>query len=106
MLPDPLRYLNDAVMIGHRQLLRYAHSKKLPDTPRTTVVACVMQGNSAFWVHCGDSRLYLVRGGKLIARTRDHSYSELQEALAAPHRAPSASTATCCSPAWAAPASR
>ena len=52
------------------------------DTPRTTVVACVMQGSSAYWAHCGDSRLYLVRGGKLIARTRDHSYSELQETLA------------------------
>ena len=81
VLPDPLRFLHDAVMIGHKQLLRYAQDKKLPDTPRTTVVACVMQGNSAYWAHCGDSRLYLVRGGRLIARTRDHSYSELQEAL-------------------------
>ena len=52
------------------------------DTPRTTVVACVLQGNAAYWAHCGDSRLYLVRGDKLIARTRDHSYSELQETLA------------------------
>ena len=38
-----------------------------------------MQGNAANWVHCGDSRLYVVRGDKLITRTRDHSYSELQE---------------------------
>jgi hypothetical protein len=53
----------------------------LIDTPRTTVVACMLQGNAAYWAHCGDSRLYLVRGDKLIARTRDHSYSELQEAL-------------------------
>jgi serine/threonine protein phosphatase PrpC len=45
-------------------------------------VACVLQGNAAYWAHCGDSRLYLVRGDKLIARTRDHSYSELQETLA------------------------
>ncbi|MCK7499000.1 MAG: hypothetical protein MZW92_57205 [Comamonadaceae bacterium] len=52
------------------------------DTPRTTVVACVLQGNAAYWAHCGDSRLYLVRGDKLVARTRDHSYSELQETLA------------------------
>ncbi|MCY7314975.1 MAG: SpoIIE family protein phosphatase, partial [Rubrivivax sp.] len=29
----------------------------------------------------GDARLYLVRGDKLVARTRDHSYSELQETL-------------------------
>ncbi|WP_077035139.1 PP2C family serine/threonine-protein phosphatase [Pelomonas sp. KK5] len=84
VLADPLKYLQDAVLIGHRQLLRYAQDKKLHDTPRTTVVACVMQGHNAYWVHCGDSRLYLVRGGKLIARTRDHSYSELQEALGRP----------------------
>jgi PPM family protein phosphatase len=80
-LADPLRFLHDAIMAAHHQLLRYATEKALMDTPRTTVVACVMQGNAAFWAHCGDSRLYLVRGDKLIARTRDHSYTELQETL-------------------------
>jgi serine/threonine protein phosphatase PrpC len=81
-LADPLRFLHDAIIAGHHQLLRYATEKALIDTPRTTVVACVLQGNAAYWAHCGDSRLYLVRDGKLIARTRDHSYSELQETLA------------------------
>ncbi len=80
-LADPLRFLHDAIMAAHHRLLRYATEKALMDTPRTTVVACVMQGNAAFWAHCGDSRLYLVRGDKLIARTRDHSYTELQETL-------------------------
>jgi len=81
MLKDPLRFLHDAIIAGHHQLIRYATEKALMDTPRTTVVACVMQGNAAYWAHCGDSRLYLVRGDKLIARTRDHSYSELQETM-------------------------
>jgi serine/threonine protein phosphatase PrpC len=81
-LKDPLRFLHDAIVAGHHQLLRYATEKSLIDTPRTTIVACVLQGNAAYWAHCGDSRLYLVRDGKLIARTRDHSYSELQETLA------------------------
>ncbi|MFM2066698.1 MAG: hypothetical protein RLZZ584_1607 [Pseudomonadota bacterium] len=81
-LKDPRRFLHDAVLAGHHQLIRYATEKALLDTPRTTVVACVMQGNEAYWAHCGDSRLYMVRGDKLIARTRDHSYSELQETLA------------------------
>jgi len=81
-LKDPLRFLHNAVIAGHHQLLRYATEKALIDTPRTTVVACVLQGNAAYWAHCGDSRLYLVRGDKLIARTRDHSYTELQETLA------------------------
>jgi serine/threonine protein phosphatase PrpC len=81
-LEDPLRFLHDAIIAGHHQLLRYATEKALIDTPRTTIVACVLQANAAYWAHCGDSRLYLVRDGKLIARTRDHSYTELQETLA------------------------
>ena len=80
-LADPIRFLQDAIMAAHHQLLRYASEKGLIDTPRTTIVACIMQGNTAYWAHCGDSRLYLVRGEKLLARTRDHSYSELQETL-------------------------
>ncbi|BAL96888.1 PP2C family protein-serine/threonine phosphatase [Rubrivivax gelatinosus] len=81
-LREPMRVLHDAILAAHHQLLRYASERSLGDTPRTTVVACVLQGNSAYWAHCGDSRLYLVRGDKLIARTRDHSYSELQDTLA------------------------
>ncbi|MDO8418894.1 MAG: serine/threonine-protein phosphatase, partial [Rubrivivax sp.] len=81
-LTEPLRFLHDAIVAGHHQLLRYATERALIDTPRTTIVACVLQGNTAYWAHCGDSRLYLVRGDKLVTRTRDHSYSELQETLA------------------------
>jgi serine/threonine protein phosphatase PrpC len=80
-LKDPAKFLHDSIIAAHHQLLRYATQKALIDTPRTTAVACVLQGNTAYWAHCGDSRLYLVRGDKLIARTRDHSYSELQESL-------------------------
>ncbi len=80
-LAEPLRFLHDAIIAGHHQLLRYATERALMDTPRTTIVACLIQGNTAYWAHCGDSRLYLVRGDKLVARTRDHSYSELQETL-------------------------
>ncbi len=80
-LADPLRFLQEAIIAGHHQLLRYATERALMDTPRTTIVACLIQGKQAYWAHCGDSRLYLVRGDKLVARTRDHSYSELQETL-------------------------
>ena len=80
-LADPLRFLQEAVIAGHHQLLRYATQKALIDTPRTTIVACLLQGNAAYWAHCGDSRLYLIRGDKLVARTRDHSYSEPQQTM-------------------------
>jgi PPM family protein phosphatase len=80
-LADPPRFLQESIIAGHHQLLRYANQRALIDTPRTTIVACLLQGNAAYWAHCGDSRLYMVRGEKLIARTRDHSYSELQHTI-------------------------
>lgn len=75
-------FLQAAIMSAHRQILRYAMEKNLPDAPRTTIVVAVLQDGLAHWIHCGDSRLYFLRGGELLARTRDHSY--LQQNLDAP----------------------
>ncbi len=73
---DPVEFLTHALMASHQQIIRYASEKGMLDTPRTTLVAALVQGTSAYWVHCGDSRLYLVRAGELLTRTRDHSYIE------------------------------
>jgi PPM family protein phosphatase len=75
-ITDPAAFLNAAVMAAHRQIIKYAIGKGMLDTPRTTVVAALVQDGTAYWAHCGDSRLYLVRGGQLVVRTRDHSYLE------------------------------
>lgn len=76
VVPDPAAFLSAALLAAHRQILRYATEKGMLDTPRTTLVAAVLQGTTATWVHCGDSRFYLVREGELLLRTRDHSYVE------------------------------
>ncbi len=81
VIVEPLKSLNESIIAGHHQLLRYATERAMVDTPRTTVVACIIQGDEAYWAHCGDSRLYLLREGKVVARTRDHSYTELQASL-------------------------
>ena len=73
-------FLASALMAAHHQIIRYASEKGMLDTPRTTLVAAILQGGAATWVHCGDSRLYVVREGKLLTRTRDHSYAEQQSA--------------------------
>lgn len=73
---DVAAFFNLAILSAHRQILRYAAEKGLLDTPRTTFVAALMQDGAVSWVHCGDSRLYFVREGELLARTRDHSYLE------------------------------
>ncbi len=72
-LPDPARYLEESVLAAHRELHRYRAENNLPEAPRTTVVACVVQNGVAIWAHVGDSRLYLLRGGHIVARTLDHS---------------------------------
>ena len=72
----PERFLEEALIQAHWDILAYAEAKRLPETPRTTVVACLVQHNCAVWAHCGDSRLYWVRRSQVLARTRDHSHLE------------------------------
>ena len=79
-IKDTVEFLSTALMAAHHQIIRYASEKGMLDTPRTTLVAAILQGPGATWVHCGDSRLYVVRDGELLTRTRDHSYIEQQSA--------------------------
>jgi len=83
LIRNTTEFLSTALMAAHHQILRYASQKGMLDTPRTTLVACILQGAGATWVHCGDSRLYVVRDAELLTRTRDHSYLEQQSAAAA-----------------------
>ena len=71
-------FLSAALLGAHHQLLRYSNERAMLDTPRTTLVVAVVQDGCAHWIHCGDSRLYLVRDAELLVRTRDHSYQELR----------------------------
>ena len=75
-LPKVPVFLYNAVRSAHRQILRYALDRGLLDAPRTTVVLAVIQNGAMFLTHCGDSRLYLLRQGELLLRTRDHSLLE------------------------------
>ena len=79
-IKDTTEFLSLALLAAHHQIIRYASEKGMLDTPRTTVVAVILQGIGATWVHCGDSRLYVMRDGELLTRTRDHSYLEQQNA--------------------------
>ena len=40
----------------------------------TTLVLCCVRGNYAYIGHVGDSRAYILRNGKLIQITEDHTY--------------------------------
>lgn len=73
LIGDPFRFLQKALINAHHAIIDYTALHHLKDSPRTTCVACIVQDNVAYWAHVGDSRLFLMRDGKIIAQTRDHS---------------------------------
>lgn len=70
---DPFLFLQTGMLNAHRAILDFAGKHDLQDSPRTTCVACIVQNNVAYWAHSGDSRLYLLRKGRVLAQTKDHS---------------------------------
>jgi serine/threonine protein phosphatase PrpC len=72
-LADPGAFLTRAMGAGHVAILNEAEKRRLPDTPRTVIVACVVQDGHAYWTHVGDCRLYLFRQARILHRTRDHT---------------------------------
>jgi len=72
-LRRPQDFLITTINAAHRAIVSHAVADNLLECPRTTCVACIVQGGIAYWAHAGDSRLYLLRGGRLIAQTSDHS---------------------------------
>ena len=72
-LADPDMFLFRAFARAHGSIIREAQLRGLRETPRTVLVACVVQDGYAYWSHVGDSRLYLIRRGRVAMRTKDHS---------------------------------
>ena len=75
-IKNPAEFLSAALLAAHHRILRHATEKGMLDTPRTTLVAAILQDGHVTWLHCGDSRLYIVRDGEMLLRTRDHSFLE------------------------------
>jgi serine/threonine protein phosphatase PrpC len=79
-LPDPLLFLHECFVHAHHAIVDAGARQNPPITPRTTGVACIIQDGKAYWAHIGDSRFYVLRGGRTVQRTRDHS--QVEELLA------------------------
>ena len=75
-IDDPQRFLGQAFARAHADIIAAGDREQPPARPLTTGVACLLQDGHAWWAHAGDSRLYLIRNGELLARTRDHSMVE------------------------------
>jgi len=68
--------LIDSAVAMNQQM--YQHSQAVPALVGMgcTLVAALIDARSVFYVHAGDSRVYLLRGGKLMALTHDHTHTQ------------------------------
>jgi serine/threonine protein phosphatase PrpC len=78
-LADPQAFLEATVLAASQSIVDYARSQQMDDNPRTTLVAAVLQQGNVTVLHSGDSRLYWARQGRLVQRTRDHTYHDKPE---------------------------
>jgi serine/threonine protein phosphatase PrpC len=76
-LIDPQGFLTMALSLAHDAVVELGVKLPLDQRPRATCAVCAVQDDSSFWAHVGDSRIYQLRDGAVVARTRDHSHIEL-----------------------------
>ena len=72
-IPAPERFVGEAMRQAHERIMKVPHDPSRGGFPGSTCVAALVQGGTMYWGHAGDSRLYLLRDGKIQARTHDHS---------------------------------
>jgi serine/threonine protein phosphatase PrpC len=73
---DPLGFLHLALGRAHAAVVTMGSRLALDLRPRATCAVCIVQRSEAYWAHIGDSRVYHLRGGRVLSRTRDHSHVE------------------------------
>jgi PPM family protein phosphatase len=74
---DPLGFLHLTLGRAHEELVKLGAPLALEQRPRATCAVCLIQEHASWWAHVGDSRLYHLRQGTLLTRSRDHSHVEL-----------------------------
>lgn len=74
---DPLGFLHLTLGRAHEEVVKLGAQLPIEQRPRATCAVCLVQQGAAWWAHIGDSRLYHLRHGTLVARSRDHSHVEL-----------------------------
>ena len=73
---DPLGFLHLTIGRAHEEVVKLGAKLPLEHRPRATCAACLVQQGASWWAHVGDSRVYHMRRGAVVARSRDHSHVE------------------------------
>lgn len=76
-LTNPAKFLEEHILQVHDAIDSLTLRNELADSPRTTIVAAILQDKKLYIAHVGDSRLYHFRNGQLIFRTEDHSIVQM-----------------------------
>ncbi|MBZ5666707.1 MAG: protein phosphatase 2C domain-containing protein [Acidobacteriia bacterium] len=79
---DPQQALIKALQAAHEQIRRFSFAHpELQGMGTTCTAAAIVRGangdaqsDALYYVHVGDTRLYLIRDGQITRVTRDHSY--------------------------------
>ncbi len=71
---DPQAALIEALQAAHEQIRQYSFSHPELRGMGTTCTAAAIVQDALYYVHVGDTRLYLIRDGQITRVTRDHSY--------------------------------
>jgi PPM family protein phosphatase len=74
---DPMGFLHLALGRAHEEVVKLGAQLPLEQRPRATCAVCLVQQRATWWAHVGDSRIYHLRAGALLTRSRDHSHVEL-----------------------------
>ena len=74
---DPQGFLYSAMARAHDEVVLLGADMALDFRPRATCAVCLIQEGGSFWGHVGDSRIYQMRNGHLVSRSRDHSHVEI-----------------------------
>ena len=62
---------------AHDEVVNIGSDLAVDFRPRATCAICLIQENGAWWGHIGDSRIYHLRKGHMVKRSRDHSHVEV-----------------------------
>jgi serine/threonine protein phosphatase PrpC len=71
---DPRSLLLSGFQAAHQRILVYGTEHPALQGMGTTCTAVAVVGYDLYYAHVGDSRLYLLRDGKIYRLSRDHSY--------------------------------
>jgi serine/threonine protein phosphatase PrpC len=71
---DPQAALVEALQTAHEQIREYSFAHPELRGMGTTCTAAAIVQDALYYVHVGDTRLYLIRDGQITRVTRDHSY--------------------------------